>query len=168
MDWPWQYSFPPFFTLQPHQTTRTKQLEAWRHLVLNFCQSRNLSNLDLAEAGELELFHNAAISRRLPEDAIMLVLEELAARGNLEWTDKNKRRALVFWKSPPQLGQEIYRWVSESGQTNTVLTLAEILEEGETNSWKGVSQEVLVRALRTLETERKCEVFQDLDGVKFF
>ena len=61
MDWPWQYSFPPFFTiqvsnhvlinfilshipddrsslLQPHSATRAKQLEAWRHLVLNYCQ----------------------------------------------------------------------------------------------------------------------------------
>ena len=62
MDWPWQYSFPPFFTIQvsgpglviyslpnkstadnnfltqPHSATKAKQLEAWRHLVLNYCQ----------------------------------------------------------------------------------------------------------------------------------
>ena len=37
MEWPWQYSFPPFFTLQPHKDTRDKQIEAWRHLVLNYC-----------------------------------------------------------------------------------------------------------------------------------
>ena len=37
MEWPWQYSFPPFFTLQPHRDPRTKQMEAWRHLVLNYC-----------------------------------------------------------------------------------------------------------------------------------
>ena len=49
-----------------------------------------------------------------------------------------------------------------------MLTLSELLEEGETNSWKGASEEVLVKALRTLEGERKCEVFKDLDGVKFF
>ena len=40
MEWPWQYSFPPFFTLQPHKDTRDKQIEAWRHLVLNYCQVR--------------------------------------------------------------------------------------------------------------------------------
>lgn len=168
MDWPWQYSFPPFFSLQPHSATRSKQLEAWRHLVLNYCQASNLSTLDLAEAGDLDLFHNSAISRRLSEEGIMQVLEELAERGNLEWTDKTRRRALVFWKSPAQLGQEIYRWVTDSGQVGTVLTLAEIMEEGENNAWKGVSQEILVKALRILEGERKCEVFQDLDGVKFF
>ena len=58
--------------------------------------------------------------------------------------------------------------MSETGQTGTVLTLSEILEEGENNSWRGVSQDVLVRALRALEGERKCEIFQEMDGVKFF
>ena len=121
MDWPWQYSFPPFFTiqvsihvliltytshnpwqwrswpLQPHSATRAKQLEAWRHLVLNYCQVDNpticnwwkvgthcvlkvhtISVLDLADAGDLPLFHNASISRRLPAEAILTVLEDLA------------------------------------------------------------------------------------------
>ncbi|KAL1416444.1 hypothetical protein MTO96_000725 [Rhipicephalus appendiculatus] len=27
-EWPWQYGFPPFFTLQPTLATREKQLEA--------------------------------------------------------------------------------------------------------------------------------------------
>jgi len=168
MDWPWQYSFPPFFTIQPHSATRDKQLEAWRHLVLNYCQVHTISVLDLADAGDLPLFHNATISRRLPAEAILTVLEDLAQHGNLEWTDKSKRRGHIFWKSPAQLGQEIYKWVSDSGQKGTVVTLVELEEEGETNSWKGVSQEVIVKALKTLEAERKCEIFQEMDGVKFF
>ena len=168
MDWPWQYSFPPFFTIQvsillilthahdpwqwlipqPHSATRAKQLEAWRHLVLNYCQVQNrvcwsislsivkswaknllqvhtISVLDLADAGDLPLFHNPEISRRLPAEAILTVLEDLAQQwvkfvvefcsnvfffsGNLEWTDKSKRRGHIFWKSPAQLGQEIYK-----------------------------------------------------------
>ena len=56
----------------------------------------------------------------------------------------------------------------DSGQKGSVLTVVELEEEGEGNSWRGVSQEVLLKALRTLEAERKCEVFQDGDGVKFF
>ena len=35
------------------------------------------------------------------------------------------------------------RWVSDSGQKGAVVTLVELEEEGETNSWKGVSQEVI-------------------------
>ena len=33
-EFPWQHSFPPFYTLQPHQETRRKQLDAWRSIVL--------------------------------------------------------------------------------------------------------------------------------------
>ena len=35
------------------------------------------------------------------------------------------------------------RWVSDSGQKGAVVTLVELEEEGETNSWRGVSQEVI-------------------------
>ena len=42
------------------------------------------------------------------------------------------------------------RWVSDSGQKGAVVTLVELEEEGETNSWRGVSQEVMF--LKILET----------------
>ena len=79
-----------------------------------------------------------------------------------------------------------FRWVSDSGQKGAVVTLVELEEEGESNSWRGVSQEVcmqdhgvylmcivyyfqvIVKALKTLEAERKCEIFEEMDGVKFF
>jgi len=168
MEWPWQYSFPPFFSLQPHQATRAKQIEAWRHLVLHYCQVNTVSALDLASAPELPLFHNSSISRRLPVDAIKELLDDLAGRGNLEWVDKTKRRGLVYWRSPQQIGQEIFKWVSDSGQTGAVLTIQEIIEEGENNSWKGVGEEIVIKALEALECDKRCEVFEDNDGVKFF
>merc|ERR1712098_651681 len=95
-------------------------------------------------AQDLELFNNGQINRRLPVDGIKEVLEDLAARGIFEWSDKSKRRGLVFWNSPQQVGQDVYKWVTETG---------------ETNSWRGVSQEVLIKALKTLECDRKCEIF---------
>ena len=96
------------------------------------------------------------------------MLEDLSSRGNFEWSDKSKRRGLVFWRSAQEVGQDIYKWVTDSGQTGTVMTLNEILDEGETNKWRGVSQEVLIKALRTLECDKKCEIFDGGDGVKFF
>jgi hypothetical protein len=51
MEWPWQYSFPPFFTLQPHAPTREKQLEAWKHLVLSYCQVISLYSTSNGEWG---------------------------------------------------------------------------------------------------------------------
>ena len=35
---PWQHEFPPFYTLQTHRETRAKQLEAWRSVILDYCQ----------------------------------------------------------------------------------------------------------------------------------
>eukprot|EP00088_Acartia_fossae_P046253 TRINITY_DN49936_c0_g1_i1.p1 TRINITY_DN49936_c0_g1~~TRINITY_DN49936_c0_g1_i1.p1 ORF type:complete len:170 (+),score=20.48 TRINITY_DN49936_c0_g1_i1:30-539(+) len=169
MDWPWEYSFPPFFTLQPHLPTRQKQLQSWRHLVLSFCQNQNLSVLDLAEAGDLPLFFNSQLDRRLAKEEIREICDSLESTGNLEWTDKSKRRAYIFWKSPAQLGMDIYNWVTASGQTGTVMTLTELLEEGENgSSWKGISHEVLLKALLFLQKEKKAEVFEENDGVKFF
>ena len=128
----------------------------------------SITSLDLSSAPDLPLFNNTSISRRLSVESIQEVLEDLATRGNFEWSDKSKRRGLVFWRSPQQLGQEIYEWISQTGQLNTVLTTLEILEEADNNSWRGVSQGVLVKALRALECDNKCEIFDGDDGVKFF
>ena len=62
----------------------------------------------------------------------------------------------------------IPRWVTDTGQKGAILTLVELEEEGEAHSWRGVSQDILVKALNTLEAERKAEVFQEGEGVKFF
>ena len=75
---------------------------------------------------------------------------------------------MVYWRSPQQLGAELYQWVSQTGQLRTVMTIVELLEEGENNSWRGVSQEVLIKALRALECDKKCEIFDGEEGVKFF
>ena len=49
------------------------------------------------------------------------------------------------------------------------MTLAELMEEGENgNAWKGISHEILLKALQVLQKEKKAEVFEENDGVKFF
>ena len=128
----------------------------------------SVTTIDLSSASELELFNNVNINRRLPVDGIKEVLDDLAARGNFEWGDKSKRRGLVFWRSPEQVGQDIYKWVKDSGQTGTVMTILEIVEEGDNNAWRGVSHEVVLKALKTLECDKKCEIFDGEEGVKFF
>ena len=64
---PWQYSFPPFFTLQPHAETRAKQLSAWRSLVLDYCQHGGIAAVDVADLARSPLFRNDAIGRRLDD-----------------------------------------------------------------------------------------------------
>lgn len=127
-----------------------------------------MTTIDISSASELELFNNTNINRRLPVEGIREVLEDLASRGNFEWSDKSKRRGLVFWRSAQQVGQDIYQWVRDTGQTGTVMTIAEIVEQGDSQAWRGTSQEVVIKALRALEADKKCEVFEGDDGVKFF
>ena len=63
--WPWQYDFKPFYTIQPNLDTRTKQLEAWCELVLAYHQHTKAYVMDVNEALSSELFYNAKINRIL-------------------------------------------------------------------------------------------------------
>lgn len=98
------------------------------------------------------------------------VLEDLASRGNVEWTDKGKKRCYVYWKSPQQLGQRLYAWAEANGLVNTVMTTHELLmgDDSEGQPWFNLNKEVFVKAIRTLEAEKKAELFDDQEGVKFF
>ena len=61
--WPWQYDFKPFFTIQPNLDTRAKQLEAWCELVLLYHRHTRSYVMDVSEAQSSELFCNSKINR---------------------------------------------------------------------------------------------------------
>ncbi|XP_058036338.1 vacuolar protein-sorting-associated protein 25 isoform X2 [Ahaetulla prasina] len=125
-EWPWQYSFPPFFTLQPNVDTRQKQLTAWCSLVLSYCRLNKLYTMTVPEAQESPLFNNWKLQRKLSLESILVVLEELRKKGNLEWLDKNKSSFLILWRCPEEWGKLIYQWVLKNGLTNSVFTLYEL------------------------------------------
>ncbi|XP_044103802.1 vacuolar protein-sorting-associated protein 25 isoform X2 [Neovison vison] len=133
-EWPWQYRFPPFFTLQPNVDTRQKQLAAWCSLVLSFCRLHKQSSMTVMEAQESPLFNNVKLQRKLPVESIQVVLEELRKKGNLEWLDKNKSSFLIMWRRPEEWGKLIYQWVSRSGQNNSVFTLYELTNGDDTEN----------------------------------
>lgn len=65
-EWPWQYAFPPFFTLQPNSDTRSKQLEAWCELVLAYYRANRTYIMDVTEVSQSSpLFCNSKINRIL-------------------------------------------------------------------------------------------------------
>uniref|UniRef100_A0A8V0ZPS9 Vacuolar protein-sorting-associated protein 25 n=1 Tax=Gallus gallus TaxID=9031 RepID=A0A8V0ZPS9_CHICK len=130
--WPWQYSFPPFFTLQPNGETRQKQLAAWCALALAYSRRQRLPAMTLREAQDSPLFANRRLQRKLPPEAIQVVLEELRKNGNLEWLDKNKTSFLIMWRRPEEWGKLIYQWVSKNGLTNSVFTLYELISGDDT------------------------------------
>lgn len=172
IEWPWQYSFPPFFTLQPHSDTRAKQIAAWKSLLLEYFRVTKQAIVDIREVHSNPLFNNTAINRKLPSDVILLILEELMKSGNATPLDKSKQRWLVYWHTLEEWGEIIYTWVQENGLVGSVFTLFELTQGEDTTDqeFHGLDAEILTRALKTLETSGKAELisFDDNQGVKFF
>ena len=57
---PAMYNFPPFFTLQPVDSTRAKQVEQWKQLVMAWHAAHKATELAVKEWPGWE---NAAIKR---------------------------------------------------------------------------------------------------------
>ncbi|XP_069672620.1 vacuolar protein-sorting-associated protein 25 isoform X2 [Periplaneta americana] len=170
VEWPWQYSFPPFFTIQVHQETRTKQIAAWRNLVLDYHRISKQCVLDVREAQRSSLFNNTAIDRKLPQEGIIMILEDLARTGNAESLDKPKHRWHIYWHTLEEWADLVYNWVQSCGMTNNVCTLYEITDGDNSTDeeFHGLDMEVMVKVLQTLEARSKAELFDDNQGVKFF
>eukprot|EP01135_Chromosphaera_perkinsii_P004550 Nk52_evm20s288 gene=Nk52_evmTU20s288 len=173
-EWPSMYRFPPFFTIQPNHDTLQKQLEAWRDLVLRYFKHNKLSRLDVAEAASMPLFHNKEIGRKLNEEGIMTVLDNLAKTGNVEWEGSDKKRCLVYYRGPQEWADIIYEWVFNAGMTNQICTVYELHAGDNTTGeeFHGMDVVVLKKALKVLEKRGKAQVFhgdnEGEEGVKFF
>ncbi|XP_076269113.1 vacuolar protein sorting 25 [Rhynchophorus ferrugineus] len=172
IDWPWQYNFPPFFTLQPNPETRAKQVQAWKSLILEYCRKGRLYLVDVRESSHIPLFNNSNINRKLEESVIISILSELQKTGHAAPVDKAKHRWEIYWHTLDEWASMIYGYISSRGFNNSVLTLYELSqgEDVQTEEFYTIPQEVLIKALQVLEKDRKCElILSDEDqGVKFF
>ncbi|KAI9187878.1 hypothetical protein H9P43_002269 [Blastocladiella emersonii ATCC 22665] len=120
---PQLYSFPPFFTLQPHEPSRVKQVAAWLDLIRAYCAHHKLYRLDMDSAASLDLFKNAAIGRTVPRDMLALLFREAVKAGLAEWsTPKDTTRVLVLWKSVAEWAAAMVEWARNAGFTDTVMT----------------------------------------------
>ncbi|KAK0095022.1 hypothetical protein PV326_009417 [Microctonus aethiopoides] len=172
IEWPWQYSFPPFFTLQPHTETQEKQISAWASLVLEYYKTTKQAVLDIREIHSFPLFNNTAIKRKLPAEVVSIVLDNLTKSGNACPLDKTKQRWLIYWHTLDEWGDIIYTWAQNNGFIGSVCTLFELTQGDNTidEEFHCIDNEVLVRALKKLESQGKAELimFDDNQGVKFF
>lgn len=174
--WPWQYSFPPFFTIQPNTDTRTKQIEDWCDLLLNYFKFHLLHKLDVMDAQTIPLFQNHAINRKLSLNGIKRVLDHLEGKGCLEWEDaKARNRCYIFWRHPEEWADIVFQWVKRNGLDDTVCTLYEIIANDAIQDAQlvGLDTYVLKKAIQVLERRGKAKLFIDdgtgeEDGVKFF
>ncbi|XP_017146961.2 vacuolar protein-sorting-associated protein 25 [Drosophila miranda] len=169
--WPWEYTFPPFFTLQPHEETRQKQLKVWTDLFLKYLKQTNKFSLSINEQS-LPLFHNESIQRRLSPELILVILEQLQRSGHATALDKRRQEWQVYWYTLEAYGNMVYDWIQETGQTNSICTLYEIASGESTTQmdFHGVDESVLLNALRLLEEKGRCELIEidGSHGVKLF
>ena len=136
----------------------------------DYCRRNGLTTIDVREISSSPLFNNITIKRRLSDESISHVLEDLQSRGNLEWLDKSKKRAYIYWRSPEEWGSLIYTYVKDRGMVNTVCTFYELTEGADSveQQFHGLESDLLIKSLKTLEIQRKAEIFPDDEGVKFF
>ncbi|RMX53341.1 hypothetical protein pdam_00023087 [Pocillopora damicornis] len=178
-EWPWQYNFPPFFTLQTNLDTRRKQIEGWCNLVLAFYKYHKRYVLDIPPLPSplWGIEEGAGSVGKLSLETINLILEELQSKGNIEWEDKKKQRCFVMWRTPDEWAALIFKWVQENGMTDTVCTLFELRAGDDTvnEEFYGIDMWMLKKALGQLELKGKAQMFEAPDatddsgqGVKFF
>ncbi|XP_066144068.1 vacuolar protein-sorting-associated protein 25 isoform X1 [Euwallacea fornicatus] len=172
MNWPWQYNFPPFFTLQPHPETRSKQVQAWKALILDYCKRCKLYLIDVREASNISLFNNTTINRKLQQDVIISLLGELQKLGHAAPVDKAKHRWEIYWHTLEEWASIVYEYISSRGMQGSVVTFYELSqgEDVQGEEFYEIHHDVLIKVLQALEKDRKCElILSDEDqGVKFF
>eukprot|EP00049_Salpingoeca_infusionum_P000371 m.39467 g.39467 ORF g.39467 m.39467 type:complete len:189 (+) comp10309_c0_seq2:100-666(+) len=181
-EWPWQYNFPPFFTLQRNAETREKQLEGWRDLVLAYCRHKGIAKLDVDEAGASPLFYNKNVrvgdyqgERRLAREDIVTVLDSLSTTGHVEWLGAkgSKAQCHIMWRSLAEWGDIIFEWVKSQGLQGTVCTVFELLEgeTGEGQEFHGMDPGFFKKIIVAMKKKNQAEYMEsddgDTDGVKF-
>lgn len=127
---PPEYSFPPFFTHQPNQTTHHAQLTKWSALVLAYARHHRIHKLSLSSAADTDLFRNQAINRRLAPKDIRDVMVFMQRDGRAEFVSggTNGDVVYVFWRTPEEWATVVEGWVENTGQKGGVLTVYELTD----------------------------------------
>jgi len=166
------YAFKPFYTLQPVQATRDKQLKLWRDLIVAWHQHHRQYRMD--DPLQWPLFSNKELDRHLGTEGIRAVVESLIEHGLAEWENNvGEGPLLIMFKKSDTLAQEVYEWATKENLIGNVATLYEVLEgdEYKDSPFNGLDVSVLKRALTVLQASGKCVVIDgatDLEtGIKF-
>ncbi|KAN0061274.1 hypothetical protein ACQY0O_006120 [Thecaphora frezii] len=182
------HSFPPFYTLQPNPSSRSQQIAQWRDLILRFCRAHRVFSISTSpvpppstaaggnEGGDVwsRLFRNDTISRSLNAEAVGEVLHNMVKRDEAAWESKERNRAWIYWKKPAVWGDEIYEWITKTGQNKSILTLFELTQGDlvQDQEFRDLPLPILRQALHHLAQQGKAQTFagsdaEDGEGVKF-
>jgi ESCRT-II complex subunit VPS25 len=171
------YTFPPFFSLQPNHTTLTSQLRKWSSFIQRYCRYYSIHQLPITAQETLDspLFYNRQLNKRLDAKSTRTVVEFMVSKDGderAEYVDQTKTLVWIWWRKPEEWATLIEKWVDETGQRGTVLTLYELVqgETTESQEFYGLNMDVLQKALGTLVKKGRAQVFgsEDSMGVKIF
>lgn len=181
MEFPWQYSFPPFFTLQPNEDTKRKQLDAWCDLVLEYCKFKRIFQFDANEMQNSELFSNKKIDRKCSLDLINVIIDELIRKNRAEWqmsgvgkNAKQTSKCFIYWYGLDEWARFIYDYVVKNGLQNSVCTIYELIDSDEVKKeiFYRIDHQLFLKSIKILENSKKAELIHlndnDEPGVKFF
>ena len=167
------YDYPPLFTLQPNLDTRQKQIDTWISILLNYAQENKRTTWTLSSEG---VFTNPKISRSLDSSFILLLYHELVKRNLAEWKKDSKNSVLfLYYKTPDEWATILYQYIIDTGQTNSVLTLFELLQGDDTlnQEFHGLDSDFFKsKILDVLVKSGKATLLSASDeneiGIKFF
>lgn len=168
----WQYSFPPFFTIQPNDETRRLQMDAWCAIIMDHCRKNKIYDLNISESLGQAPFRNDEINRSLTEESLHTILEEIVNRGRAEWINvDDTKQCLIYWLKVEEWADVIKKWVEDKALNGTMCTLYEITGDEDRCSPQllGLDERILIKALKYMEKEGKAVLVEmdDSFGVKF-
>mmetsp|Transcript_17814 Transcript_17814/g.30375 ORF Transcript_17814/g.30375 Transcript_17814/m.30375 type:complete len:140 (+) Transcript_17814:564-983(+) len=113
------------------------------------------------------------ITGKLDDEGRLAVANNLLKSGHGQWQDENNT-LYVFVKTPSEWASVIYDFVQKNGLTGTIYTMYELHSGDLTRNTpiQGIDPQLCVKALETLESTGKAQVFPGSDsidetGVKF-
>lgn len=140
---PRDYHFPAFYTRQTNLTTHHAQLTKWTAIILSYAKHHRIFRLSVSSAADSELFHNKRLDRRLSVADIKEVIDFMKKEGTAEYPSGNTNSAaggdvvFLYWKRPEEWAEVVEKYVAETGQKGSVLTVYELTEgEGTRNTGK--------------------------------
>lgn len=160
--------FHPQNRVQKNSETRKQQFLRWKELILQYSKHRKQAVINIGD--DSELFSNSKVNRSLDRDSREMIMNELCTSKNAATVGKGTGTYEIYWLTLEEWSNVIHSWAESCGQTNTVLTFFELLNDHPDQEFHQLTEQVFMKALKHLENKGKCEVIE-IDGsygVKFF
>ena len=161
-------TFPPFFTVQPNDTSRHTQLEEWSKILLTYCSTQKTTLL--APLIDWPWWENRMLSRTLPVDGIEAVAQHLIKKKRAEWGDAAHTTLRVFFKTVEELAPLVLDTVRQYRYIDDFKTLDEITGEfAFGKEFENLDHTIMTRVLELLRDQGYCVMTNagGVIGVKF-